>query len=178
MLDYGAMYSELHKNQKVFPGTSIKSYVKEIADLVHVCRPRNLLDYGSGKGFQYLVSRVHEQWGGMLPHCYDVGVRQLSEKPKGPFDGVICTDVMEHIDQPDVDAILDDIFSFLPPRDDGGSSFAFFAIACRPAVKKTLPDGRNVHLTVRPPSWWREKLHHRATEQLLICDLYDLAGVE
>ena len=31
--------------------------------------------------------------------------------------------------------------------------FAFFAISTRPA-KKTLPDGRNAHLTVQSPDWW------------------------
>lgn len=174
MLDYGAMYSELHNNQKVFPGTSIKSYVSEIAQCVRLYRPRNLLDYGSGKGFQYLVGRVHENWGGLLPHCYDVGVRQLAEKPKGPFDGVICTDVMEHIDEPDVNEILADIFSMVPARDDGGTSFAFFAIACRPAARKRLPDGRDVHLTVKPPEFWEKKLESFAREGLIIKTAYDL----
>lgn len=174
MLDYGAMYSEMHNNQKVFPGTSIKSYVAEIAQCVGLYRPRNLLDYGSGKGFQYLVSRVHEQWGGLLPHCYDVGVRQLAEKPKGPFDGVICTDVMEHIDEPDVDAILADIFSMVPKRDDGGKSFTFFSIACRPAARKKLPDGRDVHLTVREPEWWDARLASFRRDGLAIRAEYDL----
>ena len=174
MLDYGKIYSEMHNNQKVFPGTSIKTYVSEIAQCVRLYRPRNMLDYGSGKGFQYLVSRVQEQWGGLLPHCYDVGVRQLAEQPKGPFDGLICTDVMEHIDEPDVDAILADIFSMVPKRDDGGTSFAFFAIACRPAARKVLPDGRNVHLCIKPPSWWRDRLRAHEREGLMISDLYDL----
>lgn len=174
MLDYAAMYSEMHDKQKVFPGTSIKSYVSEIAQCVRLYRPRSLLDYGSGKGFQYLVHRVHEQWGGLLPHCYDVGVRQLSEKPKGPFDGVICTDVMEHIDEPDVNEILGDIFSMVPMRDDGGTSFAFFAIACRPAAKKVLPDGRNVHLCVKPPEFWDAKLAAFKRDGLVIRAEYDL----
>ena len=33
----------------------------------------------------------------------------------------------------------------------------FFRIACYPAKKK-LPDGRNAHLIVELPSWWRAKL--------------------
>ena len=174
MLDYGKMYSKMHENQKVFPGTSIKNYVKEIAQLVNLHKPRNLIDYGSGKGFQYLVNRVHEKWGGLLPYLYDVGVRQLSTKPEGSFDGVICTDVMEHIAEEDVDEILKDIFSLVPKRDDGGTSFAFFSVACRPAAKKKLPDGRNVHLTVKPPEWWTEKFLKYRRDGLVIKAEYDL----
>ena len=32
--------------------------------------------------------------------------------------------------------------------------FVFFAISTR-AAKKTLPDGRNAHLTVQSPDWWQ-----------------------
>lgn len=173
MMDYAAIYGQMHRKEKAFAGRSIRPYVKDIAVLVEETKPRRILDYGSGKGFQYLVLRVHEQWGGMLPHCYDVGVRQLREKPQGPFDGVICTDVMEHIDEPDVDAVLADIFSTIPPRDDAGTSFAFFSIACRPAARKLLPDGRNVHLTVREPAWWDAKLAAFKRDGLRIVARYD-----
>jgi hypothetical protein len=33
----------------------------------------------------------------------------------------------------------------------------WFRIACYPA-KKHLPDGRNAHLIVKSPAWWREQL--------------------
>ena len=33
----------------------------------------------------------------------------------------------------------------------------WFRIACYPA-KKQLPDGRNAHLIVEKPEWWREQL--------------------
>jgi hypothetical protein len=33
----------------------------------------------------------------------------------------------------------------------------WFRIACYPA-KKHLPDGRNAHLIVESPAWWREQL--------------------
>jgi hypothetical protein len=168
MLDYGAMYSQLHKSDKVFRGHSIKSAVPFIVDLVQEHKPRNLLDYGCGKGWQYSKDRVHDQWGGLMPHCYDVGWPAFSKKPKGSFDGVICTDVMEHIDKPDVDAVLSDIFSYLQPRDDGGTSFAMFWISCRPAKRKTLPDGRNVHLTVKPDWWWNKRLLKFAVRSNLI----------
>lgn len=174
MLDYGAIYSELHKNQKHYTGKSIRTGLPQIVELVQKTNPRRLLDYGCGKGHQYSVHKVHEAWGGLQPHCFDVGVPAFSDEPAGPFDGVICTDVMEHIDPADVDTILDDIFSFLPERDDGGTSFAFFFISCRPAKNKMLPDGRNVHLCVREPEWWESRLSMFARPRLEIVARYDL----
>ncbi|BCH33142.1 hypothetical protein MesoLjLc_50720 [Mesorhizobium sp. L-8-10] len=178
-MDYAKVYGQMHEQwPKLFAGNSIKNHVEAIAELVKECRPTRLLDYGSGKGYQYLARRAHEAWGGLLPYCYDVGVRQLSEKPEGLFDGVISTDVLEHIDEPDVDGILDDIFSsvLVRPECDLGKSFVFLAIACRPS-KKLLPDGRDAHLTVRPPEWWAGKLTKFERPGLIIRAVYDTGNV-
>lgn len=172
--NYAKLYTELHRNEKAFAGYSIKNYVDDIAGLVEWTSAKRILDYGSGKGYQYLKRRLHEAWG-ILPHCYDVGVRQLQERPEGKFDGIICTDVMEHIAESDIDWVLNDIFSFVEPR-VSSDKFAFFAIACRPAAKKMLPDGRNVHLTVKPPSWWQEKLDKHKCVGLTIEARFDGDG--
>jgi hypothetical protein len=122
--------------------------------MVKATNAKRLLDYGSGKGYQYLSQRVHDGWGGILPYCYDIGVWQLNKKPEGLFDGVICADVMEHIDKPDIDDVLSDIFNMLDyDRKDG--AFAYFNVFCNPAAK-FWQDGRNVHLTVKPPEWWQQ----------------------
>lgn len=167
-MNYEEAYSCLHQNEKYFPGYSIDPYVPAIKHLVETVKPARILDYGSGKGFQYLVHRVHEQWGGMLPYCYDVGVRQLRPRPEGTFGGVICTDMMEHIEEGDVDDVLSDIYSFV--EDEG---FVFFSICCLPARKKKLPDGRNVHLTVKPPAWWNDKLRKYAHRLTLLSVAYE-----
>ena len=176
MLDYGAMYSQMHKSDKAFRGNSIKAGVTDIADLVRAHRPRRIIDYGCGKGRQYTEHRVHDAWGGLMPDLYDVGVAEYSRAPVGPFDAAICTDVMEHIDEPDVDAVLADIFGLLPPRDDGGVSFAYFYICCRPAARKTLPDGRNVHLCVKAPEWWHARLGAFDRPGLVIATGFDGDG--
>lgn len=154
--NYGKLYQEYNDTHaKHFSGKMSSTQVREIANLVAWAKPDRILDYGSGKGYQYLERRVHEQWGGILPYCYDPGVIQLSKKPDGLFTGVICTDVMEHIDPVDVDPILDDIFASLYSV---GPCFAYFHISTRPAGK-TFPNGENVHLTVRPEDWWSKKLN-------------------
>jgi len=180
-MNYAKAYEAMHNaNPKHFSGYSIRPYVGEITALVRrhisflewngvpVPISGRLLDYGSGKGFQYLALRVHDQWGGLLPHCYDPGVRQLREKPSGKFSGIICTDVMEHIEERDVPKTLADIFGFAGER-----AFVFFAIACRPAKRKRLPDGRDVHVTIKPPEWWGAQIDPFRRKGLTIRAVYD-----
>lgn len=163
--NYGKLYQDHHdKYEKHFSGKLGSTQVNEIKQLVEWSQCDRILDYGSGKGFQYIHDRVHEQWGGLLPHCYDPGVRQLAKKPEGQFAGVICTDVMEHIDPEDVDTILADIFASLYPT---GPVFAYFHISTRPA-RKTFDDGENVHLTVQPPTWWDAQLNRFETRPHLV----------
>lgn len=167
VIDYGKLYTAMHEDRpKLFAGDSLLHHVDAIAELVRETGAKTLLDYGSGKGFQYLAKRAHEAWGGILPVCYDVGVRQLSERPAGTFSGVICTDVLEHIAEEDVDGVLADIFSY-------AESFVFLAISCRPA-KKFFPDGRNVHLTVKEPGWWDRKINRLERPGFSIQVSYDL----
>jgi hypothetical protein len=148
---YKKMYREMHQaDPKVFSGRLSIDLADRVAVLVERYRPRSLLDYGSGKGYQYLRDRVQDRWGGLLPICYDPGVIQLEELPDGPFDGVLCTDVLEHIKPGDVDETLGELFA-------RARHFVYMSICCRPAGK-LFPDGTNVHLTVEPPEWWETKL--------------------
>ncbi len=172
-MDYAKAYSALHqRSDKAFSGFSLLPHISAITELVSTTRAQRLLDYGSGRGYQYLAKRAHEAWGGVLPTCYDVGVPMLSTRPQGRFDGVIATDVMEHIEEVDVPTILQDIFGFVETHPSGPKAFAFFSICCKPAKHKTLPDGRNVHLTVKPPGWWNTKLLKHDREGLLIQAVY------
>ena len=157
--DYETAYGAFHKSKpKLFGGFSLIQYLDEIAEIVARHSPESLLDYGSGKGYQYLEGRAHEHWGGLLPYCYDIGVPQLKRKPQQKFDGVICTDMMEHIHKSDIDAILNDIFS---STTNSKKSFVFLGISCRPARKSFNNGdikGLNVHLTVESPEWWEARL--------------------
>lgn len=145
-----AQYREMHKSHKMFRGNSIKSHVEAIADLIAEHKPATLLDYGSGKGLQYTELNIHERWGGLKPTCYDPGYPPLAEKPEGKFDGVICTDVAEHIPTANVDEFLTEVIGY-------SRKFAFFCIYNNEA-SKFLPDGRNAHLTQMPPQWWLDRI--------------------
>lgn len=169
-MNYQTVYRQMHRSPRNFSGYSIKASVDDIALLAERTRlflgdePLRLLDYGCGKGYQYLEKRVHEKWGGELPYCYDPGVPQLSEKPSERFHGVICTDVMEHIEEADVPAVLSEIFDYVAD----GPSFACFYISCRSSRRKRLPDGRDVHVTIKPPEWWEDRIRRFHREDGLI----------
>lgn len=169
--NYGKLYAQLHQDKpKYFSGKFNQDQVGEIVQLVKFADPDRILDYGSGKGYQYLNRRIHDQWGGMLPYCYDPGVIQISKRPEGTFAGIICTDVLEHIDPDDVETILADIFGFLHPA--GRPVFAYFHISTRPAGKTFKDTNENIHLTVRPPKWWDAKLASFARADLAIRATY------
>jgi hypothetical protein len=157
---YGRLYRDYHiAYPKVLGGRMTKGKVEIVKQLVAglpaatlLSGVPRLLDYGSGKGYQYLAHRVHEQWGGSMPICYDPGVRQLAERPEGKFDGIICCDVLEHIEERHLPDILTDVFGYVTPT---GRPFVFLHTCCRPA-RKHFDDGTNLHMTVKDPAWWEE----------------------
>ena len=155
--EFHGFYQAMHKNPKKFLGYSTKRHVKNITKLVEKHNAKTLLDYGCGKGMQYLGRRFHEQWGGVLPHCYDPGVRGLHKKPDGTFDGVICCDVLEHIPESLISDVLEEISLY-------AEKFVFANIALSPA-RKTLPNGQNAHVTLQPESWWRMKFEKSMSDQ-------------
>jgi hypothetical protein len=74
--------------------------------------------------------------------------------PSGKFDGVICTDVLEHCPEEDVPWILAELFSY-------ATKFVFANAATFPAHKR-LPSGGNAHCTIRPPRWWEDQFARAA----------------
>jgi hypothetical protein len=72
------------------------------------------------------------------------------DTPPSPADLVASTDVLEHIEPESLDEVLAHIASLARVG-------VFLVISCRRAVAR-LPDGRNAHLIVESPEWWRDKL--------------------
>lgn len=151
--------------EATYPGVSLMPHLVRIKELIEETGARRILDYGSGKGLQYAPRRIvvpgRGEWDGVLEfwdvdevHCYDPCYGPYSRLPKERFDGVVCTDVLEHCPEEDLAWILDEIFSF-------ATRFVYAGVACYPA-KTRLPNGENAHCTVRPPGWWRERFERAA----------------
>jgi len=164
MRQYGRMHVEGETRlgipaEQTFAGSSLAPHVTAIKALVQASGARTLLDYGSGKGLQYRPHRVMvegrhvadgiaEYWDVDEVRCYDPGYAPFAALPAGRFDGVICTDVLEHCPEEDLPWIVAELFGF-------AKRFIYANVACYPA-RKHLPDGENAHITIRDPHWWRE----------------------
>ena len=145
--------------ERTFTGKSLPPHAMAIKKMIDANAARTLLDYGSGKGLQYTwqdielpdgqqIKDLNSYWGLEEITKYDPGYKEFWTLPSGQFDGVICTDVMEHCPESDVRWIVEELFGF-------ARKFLYVGVACYPA-KKVLPNGENAHCTVQPPEWWAE----------------------
>ena len=169
---YGALleqYRTLHAKgeaqlglsaEKTYPGISLLPHVAAIKRLIEETGSNNVLDYGSGKGIAYALAAVEipgqgnvgsliDYWNVDYVHCYDPCYPLYARRPEEPLDGVVCTDVLEHCPEEDLDWIVSDLFSY-------ACKFVFAAVACFPA-KAHLPNGENAHCTVQSGQWWHER---------------------
>ncbi|MBI1986099.1 MAG: hypothetical protein HYS64_05380, partial [Rhodospirillales bacterium] len=129
---------------------------------------RTILDYGCGKAIRYQEARMtlpdgrklhglKEIWGVDDIRLFDPGYAPYSTPPTGTYDGVICTDVLEHCPEEDIDWIVGELFGF-------ANKFLFCTVACYPARKK-LPSGENAHITLKSPGWWIDRVTAAAAKR-------------
>ena len=126
-----ALYREMHSDGEVhlgippdqtFPGKSLPPQAGHIKRLIAATGAKTVLDYGCGKGNQYLPlpwkdegGTVHvgiAAWWGVEVHCYDPAYPKFAELPTGEFDGVISTDVLEHCPEEDMPWIVGELFGY------------------------------------------------------------------
>lgn len=144
-------YKELHKNQNLYAGSALTLHKESIRQFISAKKCDTILDYGCGKGIQYFKENIHnEYFYGIMPSLYDPAVEEYSKLPEGTFDAVICTDVLEHIEEDDIDNILQEIYS-------KADRLVYLGI-CNSEADSFLPDGRNAHVTMKHIDWWLEKI--------------------
>jgi hypothetical protein len=143
--DYLAQQRELHKNPNY--GVASLGYAPVVKQLLDQTGLKTLSDYGAGKcnlqkGLHDLGKRDFEY----LP--YDPAFPEYG--PPRPAEFVCCIDVLEHIEEPYLEAVFLDL-------KDITRGIGFFSVHTGPA-QKTLPDGRNAHIIQKPSSWWLPRL--------------------
>ena len=159
-------YSEMHQfgdqanaipAEEMFDGRSLKLHIDPIKGLIEQYKVSSLLDYGSGKALAYEnvelrlpdgrnFRGVREYWGVDEICLFDPGLEEHSKLPTKSFDCVISTDVLEHCPEEDLEWIVNEIFGF-------GRKFVLCTVALY-AAGKTLPNGQNVHVTLKSIGWW------------------------
>ena len=168
--------------EKMFPGQSLLAQAARIKALIELTHSEEVLDYGSGKGLQYMPMGINiggkksdyksipEFWHIKKLVCYDPGYQPFSTLPVREFDGVICTDVLEHCPEEDIDWVVNELFRF-------AKKFVFGNIARYPA-DKFLPNGENAHCTIKPIEWWRGIIEETASQYPTICYEFYIADME
>lgn len=140
--EYLEQLSHLHNTTKFGSGgTNLPSTILPYLDKI-----QSLLDFGSGKG--YFSNTVKELYKEIDLYTYDP-VTSPIELPTS-VDMTYSSDVLEHIEPAHLDETLDMLFNIT-------TKYQYHLIACHPAKKK-LNDGRNAHLIIETPEWWKNKL--------------------
>lgn len=144
--------------EHAFSGDQLPKYIPQIKQLIEKTRAQSVIDYGAGKGSHYgkveikdqagkvLATSLKDYWGVKKITLYDPGVPDYDMLPGRPHDGLVSTDVLEHIPRADAPWIVEEMFSL-------AKKFVFANVACYPAVTR-LPDGSNAHETIQHPQWW------------------------
>lgn len=155
-------YRIMHDEKKFSGGIGCYRHRHELRQLIRDTNAKTVLDFGCGAGRQFqdadpqaLFSKLgifctswKEALGVEIIAGYDPAVQQYSNPPKGKFDIVFSTDVLEHCSEEDLSWIVGDIFSY-------ALKAVFLTVAIVPA-KKNLPNGENAHVTLKPREWWLE----------------------
>lgn len=145
------LYRQMAADGASFRGLSILQHRAQIVKLVRQHKAKTLLDYGSGAGEAWRPPhRMHRELGlhWFEVTLFDPAFPEHDDPPHGLFDGVLCSDVLEHIPEADVDTVVAQLFQH-------ARHFVWASVCCRPA-KKFFPDGEtNLHCTLYPIDWWQ-----------------------
>ncbi len=118
-----------------------------VDDILQRFNITDLLDYGAGK------LRLRDSITVKVNYtAYEPSNPEYDSEPE-PTEFVTCIDVLEHIEPELLDNVLDDLQRVT-------LKYGLFTIHTGKAVK-TLPDGRNAHLTQQPYTWWQPKIKER-----------------
>ena len=161
-------YKEMHKQEGFFKGISLVPFISSIKDLVVSNKCETLFDYGCGKRLpytkdfkktdphneiKYFTKPVQDMWNIKEFFLYDPAYSEHDKLPTKKYDIVLCTDVLEHIPESDLDWVIREVLSY-------ATKVAFINVCSQEALK-TFPTGkykgRNVHVSVFSHEWWINK---------------------
>ena len=149
--------------KNAYDGKSTVPFAKIIKRIIMKNNCNSLLDYGCGKGKYYFnkfefegenFPNLKNYWGKININLYDPCYKKFSVLKEKKVDISICIDVLEHIPFEDIDWVLHEFISLT-------NKVVFINVACNPAVA-LLPDGKNAHINLQKPQWWKNKLQEFA----------------
>jgi len=150
----------LHSKKTFGVNRSIPNIVRNLIEEKTI---KSFLDYGAGKG--NTSNTIKETYPNIKLHTFDPAT--FPNPLPNEVDLTYSSDVLEHIEEELIDETLQDLC-------DRSTRYQYHLIACHPA-KKVLSDGRNAHLIIKSPAWWRNKIqaldgwniiHEETTERM------------
>lgn len=137
-------YKQIHATRQ-YGDTSIKN-LRYLRPQVKVLAPKTILDFGCGRS--KLVDALGAATGAQTTR-HDPAIPEYSAVPEGKFDLLTNIDVLEHVPEPQLDAVVGKMASLCHN--------AIIVIDTRPA-EAVLPNGENAHCTLRSHDWWQQYL--------------------
>lgn len=143
---YLEMQRVLHAAPRGYGGRGDKwaGVVMQVAAAYHCT---SILDYGAGQGTLAKALRAMPL-GDIRIDEYDPAIPQIAHPPEFA-DLVCCTDVLEHVEKDRLDAVLAHL-KLLARK-------ALWVVVSTKSSNKTLLDGRNAHLIIKPARWWKKR---------------------
>lgn len=140
-----------------FDGGGIRSLIDTILELVADKKSVTILDFGCGTAIHWhkhtlvnrtmsLMSVLGEKVQGF--YRYDPAVDIYSKKPTTQFDLVVCSDVLEHIPDTEMESFIAEASSYVAP---GGT--LMFSVSTTPSNNSFL-SGENMHINIKSPDDW------------------------
>ncbi|QIB32600.1 methyltransferase domain-containing protein [Ancylobacter pratisalsi] len=150
-------YAKLHSRHRY--GATARHALADMLPHILALRPASLIDFGCGQSDLAFLIAAKACIGEI--HRYDPAIPAISILPAVRVDLAVNVDVMEHIPDEEIDAVLASIAAL--------ATHALLVIDTGPA-KILLSDGRNAHVSQHGASWWLERLrpHFPAIRQMPI----------
>lgn len=143
--EYRRQQQDLHRD----PGYGVMAlnYGAMLSEMMDAYQAKSICDYGAGKmRLKEALDKIGKTGYDYFP--FDPAFPEYGEAK--PADIVACIDVLEHIEPDYLPNVIADLARLTLKR-------CFMMIAVKPS-SRTLPDGRNAHLILKPASWWLPRL--------------------
>ena len=158
--DYRSQNQQCHEQDKGFGSNGrrwaplVVERTKEFRNTIGTCR---VLDYGCGQNLLWreLATNHQEAFDKIEFASYDPAVPKYSTMPRGMFDYVICTDLLEHVEPNLLDNVIEHVIKF--------AQFGIFFNMPYRLGNRVLPDGSPCHKTVKDAIWWMAQIHNKLT---------------
>jgi len=151
----------LHDRKTFGKGKTVPLSVKKLLSSGNIS---SMLDFGAGQG--KTSAGIKERFPDIELYTYDPVTFPIELPEKVDF--IYSSDVLEHVEPDLIDETLQDLCN-------RASKYQYHLIACHPA-KKALSDGRNAHLIIENPEWWKNKIEKLEGWKIVEEDIKDFVA--